>query len=317
MSGQPFFSKLVKEMSATEELIGNVFNLDKKATGLTLEGLKEKAGSKSDMASWMLKLTAQLQKNLSILKGAISEVETARNESKDSLKKVCELQNKALNVDRASEQQIHAIGNVVEQKMQSTMMQYSDVLTKEVPVKSVLTISNIKSAVRQVIKTSEIDRSKNVIIFGLEEDTNEDVAEKVQTVLNAVNLKPKVSSTERFGRTQVDKIRPIKVTFETTEAVHEVLKSSKSLKSTPDLKHVFVTADRSEEQQTRHKKLVQQLRDKIREHPNKHWYIKNNSVKCSEETSPVSKEIVHENAVDEEFEKKLASLRASFSGLPS
>lgn len=289
MTGQPFFSDLVKTVSSTEELISKVFAIDKKSNILNVDTLKEKAGSKSEMASWIIKLTAQLQKNVTIMEQAISEVDLARQESKSSLKRVNELQKKLLDSDKTQENNIRVMECVVEEKMQSTMKQYSDVIKATAsPPEPAVTISKIKHAVRQVINTGDLDRSKNVIVFGLQELADENIMQQTENILASINLKPKISSAKRFGRKQDDKPRPVRVTFQTTETVHGVLKFSKSLKSIHDYRNVYISIDRSEEQQARHSQLVKELKKNITESPNKHWYIKNDMVNCSEDTAQIT-----------------------------
>ena len=80
-----------------------IFALDKKSDTLTVDSLKDKCGNKTNMASWIIKLVAQLQKNLKIMDEAFSEVDLARQESKKSLKKVNELQQRLLSTDMNDE----------------------------------------------------------------------------------------------------------------------------------------------------------------------------------------------------------------------
>lgn len=196
-----------------------------------------------------------------------------------------------------SEYQVQALGNVVEQKMESTMKQYSEVLKAADPGNTI-TLSNIRNIVKQAINTDGIDRSKNVVIFGLEEVNEENTAKAAEKVLESINLKPKITSANRFGRMQENKTRPIRVSFEKSETVHDVLKTSKSLKTTDEFRRVYISVDRSEEQQARHRELVKTLQKKIAEHPNKHWYIKNNQIKCNDadHISEDVSEIIHESS---------------------
>ena len=144
-----------------------------------------------------------------------------------------------------------------------------------------ITLSSIRNVVKQAMNTNGIDRSKNVVIFGLNEVKEENTVKATEKVLESINLKPKITSAIRFGRLQDDKTRPIRVTFEKSEAVHDVLKSSKSLKTNHEFSRVYISVDRSKEQQARHRELVKTLRKLISEQPEKHWYIQNNEIKCN------------------------------------
>ena len=183
-----------------------------------------------------------------------------------------------MNTETNEEKRNFVLGNVVEQRMQSTFKQYSEVLTAG-KTENKLTLSNIRNVVKQVVNTERMDRSKNVIIFGLEETSDENTAKATEEILESIHLKPKIMSANRFGSTENDKIRPIRVTFERSDAVHDVLKTSRTLKSTEKFKNVYISIDRSAEQQARHKELVKTLHKKISEQPNKKWYIKNNEVR--------------------------------------
>ena len=284
-----FFSNFIEETKKTEALIDEVFNIDKKGktVGLTVDSLKEKAGSKADMAAWMIKLVAQLKDNLSMMKTAIDEVESARNDARSNQKAVIELQQKLLNTDKSSEQQVQVLGNLMEDKLQSTMKKYSDVLRENVPNNAIV-LKSIKTAVRQVMKTS--DRSKNLVVFGLKESENENLLEKIRDVFEEIDLKPKITAVQRFGKAENDRTRPIRVKFETIESVHDVLKSSKDLRLTNDYKKVFVSIDRSREEQAKHKELVAKLRENILNQPSNHWYIRNKQLQCTNNDSKYTSE---------------------------
>eukprot|EP00116_Pleurobrachia_bachei_P007684 sb/3467946/ len=69
-------------------------------------------------------------------------------------------------------------------------------------------------------ETSEIDRSKNLMVFGLPESENEDAASsksKVSDVLSRLESTPVVSSTSRVGKNSGSRPRPIKVTLNSGE----------------------------------------------------------------------------------------------------
>ena len=283
MSGEPepFFSSLVKTKSASDELIKKIFALDKKAVTLTVDSLKDKAGSKMDMAGWIIKLTSQLQKSVQIMNEAIREVDISRQERSQSLKKVNELQQRLLDRDKRDESHVNIIRNAVKEKMESTMEQYSDVLKAGRPENNI-TLTSIRNVVKQVIDTNNIDRSKSVIIFGKQELKEENSVKVAEQILESINQKPKIMTATRFGNTQPGKIRPIRVTFNRSETVHEVIKSSKLLKTTQEFRDVYISFDKSAEERKRHNELVKSLREKITEEPNKHWYIKSNQVRCSE-----------------------------------
>ena len=120
---QPFYSRLVDEYGKTETLLGELFDFDKKEKkSLSIDLLKDKVGTKTDMASWMMKMVKRLQTNLTLLKQSIDEVEVLRKESYEDQKKCVDLQNKLINSDRFNERQVTIFSKVVEEKLESTLV---------------------------------------------------------------------------------------------------------------------------------------------------------------------------------------------------
>jgi DNA mismatch repair ATPase MutS len=190
--------------------------------------------------------------------------------------------------------------------MESTIKQYSEALMAG-ESENKLTLSSIRNVVKQVVNTERIDRSKNVIIFGLEETSDENTVKATEEILESIQLKPKIMSATRFGRTENDKIRPIRVTFEKSDAVHDVLKTSRMLKSTERFRKVYISVDRSAEQQARHKELVKTLNKKISEQPNRKWYIKNNQVRYDDSVNDKLEDVtkIHQHSATEPSPKKV------------
>ena len=157
------------------------------------------------------------------------------------------------------------------------------------------------------MKTKDEDRSKNLIFFGLEETNNpENSRIEIEEVINELNLKPRLMNAYRFGKSQEDRPRPIRVNFESIGDVHEVLKCSKNLKSSSDYNHVFVSVDRSPDQQKQHKELVKKLKDKITEQPRKRWYIKNGQILCDDFPVRSEKlELNHDSESETIFARKI------------
>ena len=67
--------------------------------------------------------------------------------------------------------------------------------------------------VKNVIKSvaGEDVRKSNLIVFGLSEETNEDLTNAVFDVFEAVSAKPKVIECSKMGRKKQEHHRPIKV----------------------------------------------------------------------------------------------------------
>ena len=127
------------------------------------------------------------------------------------------------------------------------------------------------------------------MLFGLKEDTGEDVSGKVGDVLLQLNLKPKVdvsrigsgvpsTSEESANR----KPRPVKVTVASSAIVKEVLSRAKHLKNCSGFRGVYLSPDRSVEQRAEHRKLVLELKQRLVDQPGKRHFIRGNSVVSTE-----------------------------------
>ena len=123
------------------------------------------------------------------------------------------------------------------------------------------------------------------MLFGLKEDTGEDVSGKVSDVLLQLNLKPKVD-VSRIGsgvpspsrESTNTKPRPVKVTVASSAIVKEVLSRAKHLKNCSGFKSVYLSPDRTVEQRTEHRKLVSELKQRLVDQPGQRHFIRGNSV---------------------------------------
>ena len=160
------------------------------------------------------------------------------------------------------------------------MKEYSDVVKQNLEVAPPISLKSIRTVVKDVFtKTqTQIDRSRNLIVFGLEGEEEENLVIEVSKLLEEINLKPKIEAAIRFPNIKQGKISPIRVTLESKDSVHEVLKLSKQLISSSVYSNVYISIDRSPEQQESHRELVKKLKKNIEEVPGKHWYIKNNKI---------------------------------------
>ena len=102
-----------------------------------------------------------------------------------------------------------AVKSIVQNTMQSEMKSYSSVLAEK-PQHAITSPEALKKVVQAVVE--EEDRSKNVMLFGLEEDKNETISEKVEEVFVSVGEKPSFVAS-RIGKKSNGKARPVKVTL--------------------------------------------------------------------------------------------------------
>ena len=107
-------------------------------------------------------------------------------------------------------------------------MSYSDVVANSrTETRTIQSQDSLRRAVKSAIE--EDDRSRNLIIFGLEDDDQERIDSKVTTMFAELEEKPRVSAC-RIGTKKTGTVRPVKVTLASSTAVHQILAKSRQLK---------------------------------------------------------------------------------------
>ena len=156
------------------------------------------------------------------------------------------------------------------------MQSFSSVLKKN--IKPVICQKTIKAAVKSV--SDEEDRSKNVIIYGIEEKAGEDLLSKVETVLQEIDEKPVVKDCVRVGikKSGNERSRPIKFSLRNADHVAQVLRSARKLHTKEGYRSMYICPDRTAQERQCIKTLAEQLREKRRLEPNRTHVIKWNKV---------------------------------------
>ena len=171
----------------------------------------------------------------------------------------------------------------VKTTVQTEMKGYNTVVAKNCT--AALAPKKIEAAVRKV--SDKDDRSKNVIIYGVQEEENEKLKQKVETILVEIGEKPVLKDFGRVGvkRSDVKSPRPIKFTLSNSDHVNQVLRSARQLHSKEGYRSVYICPDRTVEERRAHKKLMELLKEKRAAEPNRTHFIRNNRVVSSEPSS--------------------------------
>ena len=85
---------------------------------------------------------------------------------------------------------------------------------------STFTAENLKKVVQNV--AVEEDRSRNVLIFGLKEDTGEKLNDKICEVFEQMAEKPRFEAV-RIGNISDEKPRDVKIQFGNFSTIHQIL----------------------------------------------------------------------------------------------
>ena len=224
---------------------------------------------KENVVEWMLESVQSLKRCHDALKASSQKIDSL----KDS---VISLQETKIQ----SQAQLLTMKNETVESFQSTlkteMRSYCDVVTS-----GSISPKCIQDVVRDAVKSE--DRSKNVILYGVKEDHNDDqlATEKtVSDIFTSIGEKPHIRNCSRVGKTGDKTPLPIKVCLNSSEALVQVWQSARKLKDSAVTKSIYVAPDRSREERQERKKLVDLMKIKIKSDPVNYYFISGNDV-CS------------------------------------
>ena len=291
-----FFEPLQREIEASQKQLDKVFGLSKNKA-LTVTFLKEKL-DKEKLATLVMECMKRTQACVGLMRKASDEVEVNQKEAKLAGNEVMKLQAELLH---CKTEQIDQFKSLVDEKLKSTiktqLQDYSEAVKKNAGES--LTIRNIKTVVKDVVKnvSGNIGRDKNLIMFGLDEESGENLSEKVANVLSTVEQKPRFDAV-RLGNTAGK--RPVRVTVDRPETVFEILRAAKNLKKSDHYSNVYISFDRSPEQRAERKNLVELMKKKIAKNPDQKYYIKRGEICCDTESVRESVDVRSESEDDTE-----------------
>ena len=157
---------------------------------------------------------------------------------------------------------------------------YSSVVSTPQPTAPVICQKALTSVVKSVVE--EEDRSRNFLVFGLQEEEEEGLETRISEVLGEVGLKPKLEA-QRIGKKKPDSvIRPVKVCVSSSLIVHQILVNARNLRNSDKFKTVYLSPDRSPKQREVRKELVTTMRAQALAEPHKKFYIKEGQIHSSD-----------------------------------
>ena len=154
---------------------------------------------------------------------------------------------------------------------------YSSVVGNSQPAAApVISPEALKTVVKTVV--AEEDRSRNLLVFGLPDDEEEQLEEKISEVLETVGQKPKIE-VQRLGKKKTStSTRPVKVRLSSSLIVHQILDNARKLRLSAKFKTVFLSPDRSIEERKVRKELITNMKAKALSEPDKKFYIKEGQI---------------------------------------
>lgn len=114
-------------------------------------------------------------------------------------------------------------------------------------------------------------KSRNIMLFNIEESVS-NIDSLAKELIIKLNLDANISAVTRLGK-QSAKPRPIRITFDSTKSVLDVLKSKKSLSSDPSWRNAWITTDLTL-YQMKFLRSLKAERDRRNSSNNGNWFIK-------------------------------------------
>ena len=269
---EPFCSKHADQLSrATNGLlteicqeIGVKENSNIRASNI----LNRRSVTKEKLSEWLESLCFVLDSfGAPHMQGAVERIEQLTSERLKDQDKIIALQQQLL---EKRDGELTSLTTAVQSEMQS----YSSALTKTCA--AALAPKKIRAAVQSV--ADKEDRSKNLIIYGIDEAANEVLSDKVSEVISLVDEKPVIRDSCRVGTRRADKPRPVKFSLNSSDMVSQILSKSKLLRSKEGYKSVYICPDRTVEERRAHKKLWEQIKVKRASEPGKVHVVRDNKI---------------------------------------
>ena len=210
-----------------------------------------------------------------------AELSSTKSQLIENQKWVISLQEQIIDI---KENELDAVKTVVKTSVESNLKEqfksYSEAAAENVmvckPDHGLTDPATLKRVVKSVVQ--EEDRSRNVVIFGLPEKKDENVEERVQEVFQEIGLKP-ILQASRVGKISKESSkRPVKVSLSSSSVVHDVLRQVKKLRHSATFSKVYVRPDRSEEERSRDRLLVQELVRKRETEPGRLHFIRSGTI---------------------------------------
>ena len=195
-------------------------------------------------------------------------VEQMKSELIAGQRSVVKLQQQILD---AQAKQLNEMSTVVDTAVDRGIRSYSEIVSQTIEESvPVLSEQKLKKVVQEAVTVD--DRSKNVVIFGLSEETSENLDDKITDLFGEIEEKPSFEAV-RVGAVSDEKSRPVKVYLRNSDIAHGILVKAKQLKETAAYKKVYIAPDRSPEERIKHRKLVAEMREQARENPDQYFFI--------------------------------------------
>ena len=232
----------------------------------------EKKAKKNYFVTLLENILCTVETQRDIVKKLRLQADQLKTEALQSQARVISLQEELL---KSKDEQLMSVQTAVKDGVSAGIKSYSSVAG----VNSQQTTQPAPPQTRSVVKDAfvEEERSRSLMVYGLEEEENEELEAKVGLVFQELGVKPRIEAV-RLGREATEKTRAVKVTLSNSTVAHQILMRSAHLKQSENFRTVFIAPDRSLKQRVERRELVERLKKKVVDDPSKHYYIRNREI---------------------------------------
>ena len=242
---------------------------------VTVEKLSKPGISKDTLAKILFEGYQMVYSHRNTFESSRVGVEKLKSELIAAQRSVVRLQQQLLVTQEklleTQTEQLHKMTSVVDTAVDKGIRSYSQVVSRTI-IDSVPVLS--EKTLRKVVQeaVTDEDRSRNIVVFGLSEETSEDLNSKITNMFDDIEEKPSFEAL-RIGEQSEEKNRPVKICLRNSETVHRILQKAKNLRTTATHRTVYVQPDRSPEERAKHRELVKEMRRRASEDPDNYYYI--------------------------------------------
>ena len=169
----------------------------RKEQELTVDRFNSSSITKMTLAKWLESASDIMTRQTDIISRMQKAIEMQKTDSLEDKAAIIKLQADLI---ESKDHQLRSLQSAVQETVQATVQQevksYSAVVAKGNTAPAI-SPDSLKQALKSAI--AEEDRTKNIMIFGLCEEENEQLASKVDTVFQELGEKPKQQPAEWGG----------------------------------------------------------------------------------------------------------------------
>ena len=195
---------------------------------------------------------------------------------------MCEAKDKIIDLQdqlvKKKDEEIEKLKSLAD-RVETTVKSYSEaagVAAQQVQT----TPSDFKQSFREVMQevAQEDGQSRNLMIFGLTEEKQQNLNQRVSEIFHQLEEKPRIEEAERLGRPSEGKVRAVRVTLVSSSVVGGLVRQGYRLAQSERFRRVYLAPDRPKSERDKRKALVETLKERRKVETDQRHTIKNGEI---------------------------------------